>query len=105
MGNKAKREKSSVILKNKNQNQNQGSPSGCYGSVFEAAAEEERMTSKSLRVHSATSSLLLTKISVPTSRDVHTLLAGWEPGSCRNLKKAKKKKTIDLILLNSSFPH
>lgn len=70
MGNKAKREKSSVILKNKNQNQ------GCYGSVFEAAAEEERMTSKSLSVHSATSSLLLTKISVPTSRDVHTLLAG-----------------------------
>lgn len=74
MGNKAKREKSSVILKNKNKNQNQNQ--GCYGSVFEAAAEEERMTSKSLSVHSATSSLLLTKISVPTSRDVHTLLAG-----------------------------
>jgi len=38
-------------------------------------------TSKPLRVHSAISSLSLTKISVPASMDVHILLAGGVPGS------------------------
>lgn len=59
------------------------------------------ITSKSLRVHSAISSLSLTKISVPTSRDVHILLAGREPGSCKR-KECIPFNQIHCIFFGSS---
>lgn len=57
-----------------------------------------KITSKSLRVHSATSSLSLTKISVPTSTDPHILLAGVVPGSYNNHKQKMKNNHIKLLV-------
>lgn len=63
----------------------------CYGcGIMNYFFLGVKITSKSLRVHSATSSLSLTKISVPTSTDPHILLAGVVPGSYNNNKQKMK---------------
>lgn len=59
-----------------------------------------KVTSKSLTVHSATSSLSLTKISVPMSMDLHILLAGGVPGSC---SERTKMVTIWLFITFIAF--
>lgn len=65
--------------------------------------EGVRRTSKSLRLHSATSSLSLTKISVPTSIEVHILLAGLVPGSCTNENIINNFKFIIINYRRSSL--
>lgn len=59
------------------------------------------ITSKSLSAHSATSSFLLTKTSVPTSIDVHILLAGGLSGSCNRATEQQMKNKCHLDIYDN----